>query len=75
MIRVAVRVISAMLGVPESDEEQFTDWVVRVLQIGPYDFEVGGQATREILAYFEQKIEERMADPAGPTAQGVSGGQ
>ncbi|MCC6436734.1 MAG: cytochrome P450 [Acidimicrobiales bacterium] len=61
---IPVRVISAMLGVPESDEEQFTDWVVRVLQIGPYDFEVGGQATREILAYFEEKIEQRRADPA-----------
>lgn len=61
---IPVRVISAMLGVPESDEEQFTDWVIRVLQIGPYDFEVGQQATKEILAYFEQKIAERQADPA-----------
>jgi cytochrome P450 len=61
---IPVRVISAMLGVPESDEAQFTDWVVRVLQIGPYDFEVGGQATREILAYFEEAIEQRRADPA-----------
>ena len=47
---IPVRVICAMLGVPESDEAQFTDWVIRVLQIGPYDFEVGAQATREILA-------------------------
>ncbi len=61
---IPVRVISAMLGVPESDEAQFTDWVVRVLQIGPYDFAVGQKATKEILAYFEEQVEARRADPA-----------
>ncbi|MPY93938.1 MAG: cytochrome P450 [Acidimicrobiia bacterium] len=54
-----VRVISLMLGVPRSDEAQFTDWVTRVLQIGPTDLEAGRVATKEVLAYFKDLIEQR----------------
>ena len=32
---IPVRVIATMLGVPLEDEDQFTDWAVRILQIGP----------------------------------------
>ena len=51
-----VRVIGAMLGVPEDDEARFTDWAIRVLQIGPINPEVGRQATREVLDYFKEQV-------------------
>ncbi len=45
-----------MLGVPEEDEARFTDWAIRVLQIGPINPEVGRQATREVLDYFKEQV-------------------
>ena len=52
-----------MLGIPRSDEDRFTDWAVRVLQVGPTDHTVLREATREVLAYFGAIIEERRANP------------
>ena len=63
---IPVRVISLMLGVPEEDEARFTDWVTRVLQIGPVDLEVGRVATREVLDYFKGLIEARAASEDQP---------
>jgi len=51
-----VRVIGLMLGVPDEDEARFTDWAVRVLQVGPTDREVGRAATREVLDYFRGQV-------------------
>ena len=61
---IPVLVIATMLGIPLEEEERFTDWVVRILQIGPYDFEVGQAATKELLEYFKGHVEARRADPA-----------
>ncbi len=61
---IPVLVIATMLGIPLEEEERFTDWVVRILQIGPYDFEVGQAAAKELLEYFKGHVEARRADPA-----------
>ncbi|MPY95937.1 MAG: hypothetical protein GEV08_23635 [Acidimicrobiia bacterium] len=34
---IPTRVIAHMLGIPQEDEARFTDWTVRVLQVGPTD--------------------------------------
>ncbi|MEA3218419.1 MAG: hypothetical protein QOJ19_4575, partial [Acidimicrobiia bacterium] len=62
---IPVRVIGAMLGVPEEDEPRFTDWAIRVLQIGPTDREVGRQATREVLDYFREQVALRREERTG----------
>jgi hypothetical protein len=56
---IPVRVISAMLGIPREDETRFTDWVVKILQVGPLDPEVSRAASREILHYFADQLEQR----------------
>jgi len=61
---IPVRVIAHMLGVPASMETTFTDWVIRVLQIGPTKPEVGAQATREILQFFREQVEQRRQERA-----------
>ena len=40
-------------------ETTFTDWVIRALQIGPTNPEVGAQAGREILQFFREQVEQR----------------
>jgi cytochrome P450 len=62
---IPVRVIGAMLGVPAEDEPRFTDWAIRVLQIGPTDPEVGRQAGREVLDYFREQVALRREERTG----------
>lgn len=57
------RVIALMLGIPTEEEDRFTDWAVRILQIGPTDPEVGRLATREVLDYFRGQVERRANEP------------
>ncbi len=61
---IPTRVISHMLGVPAADEEQFTQWSVRILQEGFRDSADGVIATKEVLNYFEQRVEQRREVPA-----------
>lgn len=61
---IPVLVIATMLGIPVEDEERFTDWAVRILQIGPFDFDVARAATNEVLDYFGELVAARRADPA-----------
>ncbi len=63
---IPVRIISQMLGVPDAEEAQFTDWVTRILQLGVMDQEVGRIATKEVLAYFKDLIAQRIADGDRP---------
>jgi cytochrome P450 len=62
--RIPVRVIATMLGVPHEDEEQFTHWVIGVLQTG--DESYSSKASHELLDYFKVKTTERRADPDPP---------
>ncbi|MDA3038090.1 MAG: cytochrome P450 [Actinomycetota bacterium] len=61
---IPVRVIAHMLGIPESDEAIFTDWAIRIFQGTATDPESGRDATREILAYFEDQVATRRVERA-----------
>lgn len=61
-----VRVIAGMLGVPVEEEARFTDWVVRILKVGPTQPEVLLAASREVRDYFAAQIEQRRLDPHPP---------
>ncbi len=58
-----VRVIAAMLGVPAEEEDQFTDWTVRILRTDPTDLSDSTAATKELLAYFRAHVQARRDDP------------
>ncbi len=61
---IPVRVIGAMIGLPEDDCEMFTRWATDILQSHPEtEWERLSTATKEILAYFDQTIADRRANP------------
>lgn len=62
---IPVRLIAHMLGIPEQDEDRFTDWAVRILQDGIDDPEAVKVAIKEVLAYFAAQVERRRIEPAG----------
>ncbi len=61
---IPVRVIATMLGIPLADEERFTEWAVRILQEGFEHVDAAADSTREVLAYFAEQLEARVAVPA-----------
>lgn len=61
---IPVRVITHMLGIPRADEPLFLDWAIDIFQRAAEDPTIGRRATKEILAYFEQQVAERRADPS-----------
>ncbi|MPY95190.1 MAG: cytochrome P450, partial [Acidimicrobiia bacterium] len=75
---IPTRVIAHMLGIPQEDEARFTDWTVRVLQVGPTDHEVGRTATREVLEFFREQValrrEERGEDVISHLLDATLGG-
>lgn len=60
---IPVRVITRMLGLPESDEDQFTIWVTHLLQDGMNDPELAADAARAVFRYFHGVVEERREVP------------
>ena len=60
---IPVRVIAHMLGVPETDSDQFIKWIHEILELGITDDMVLMQATREMAAYFAGHIAERRNRP------------
>ena len=61
-----VRVISNMLGLPRSDEEQFVDWyqaLIAGLGFGGEFFLRGMQARNDMFEYLDPLIRERAASP------------
>jgi cytochrome P450 len=64
-IRFPTDMFLATLGLPLEDGPQFVEWVEAMFA----SFSGGREAlaaSREIKAYFEQKIDERLADPGDP---------
>ena len=59
-----IRVIAQMIGLPRDDEEKFSDWVKRVLQVGPTNPEIARAANLEILAYFRDHVARRREERA-----------
>lgn len=60
---IPVRVIAHMLGIPANDEAMFTDWAIDIFQRAADEPQVAADATRAILAYFGQQVEQRRDDP------------
>jgi cytochrome P450 len=60
---IPVSVIAYMLGVPETDSDQFIKWIHEILELGITDDMVVMEATREMAAYFAGHIAERRNRP------------
>ena len=60
---IPARVIAHMLGVPETDADQFRKWIKEILEIGITDISVLLRAQEEMIAYFAEKIAARRASP------------
>lgn len=58
---LTIAVLTKMLGVPPG--EQFTDWMIRMIRIGPKDQSVRKQVIGEILQYLGQLLDRRQAEP------------
>lgn len=60
---LTLAVLTKMLGVPPGG--QFTEWMVRMIRVGPRDQAVRAGAVREILSYLEAQLTDRAEHPAG----------
>jgi cytochrome P450 len=60
---IPVRAIAHMLGIPESDSDQFIRWIHMVLELGIKNESMLVQAVQEMTAYFTGHIEERKQRP------------
>ena len=58
-----VRVISRILGLPESDWKQFQQWSVDLISVN-VNLEKALNASRELGAYFDAIVDERRVNPA-----------
>jgi cytochrome P450 len=60
---LTIAVLARLLDVPRDNEQRFTDWVVRLVRIGPRDQAVRTTAVREILDYCDALLTERRRSP------------
>lgn len=60
---IPIRIIAAILGLPESDEEQFAQWAVDILQSDGDEFDRRADAVRDVLTYFGEIFEHRRDEP------------
>ena len=60
---VPVRTIAHMLGIPESDGDQFIKWIHEILELGIKDDDTLMRAVHEMTAYFAEHLEQRKAKP------------
>ena len=56
---LTIAVLAKILDVPRDNEQRFTDWVVRLIRIGPRDQVVRAAVVREILDYCDTLLTER----------------
>jgi cytochrome P450 len=60
---IPVRVIAHMLGVPDSDGEQFRKWIHEIIEIGTTDHHVLERAFTELAEYFRGHVQARRIEP------------
>ena len=60
---VPVMVTAKLLGLPDSDSDQFTAWIHDFIERGPNEPEVGAAAVREVLSYFREQLAFRREHP------------
>jgi cytochrome P450 len=58
---LTIAVLTKMLGVPPG--ERFTDWMIRMIRVGPRDQAIRSRAVGEILDYLGGLLDEREAEP------------
>jgi hypothetical protein len=58
-----VRIIAHMLGVPDSDGDQFRKWIHDILEVGTTDRYVLEQGFAELTEYFSRHLQARRAEP------------
>lgn len=61
---IPVKVITHMLGVPESDSDKFIRWIHEILELGITDQEVLERAAEEMTEYFAHHVAARREQPA-----------
>lgn len=54
---LTLSVLASILGVP--DAGQITDWMIRMIRVGPMDQQVRSDAVREIISYIDSLLQER----------------
>jgi cytochrome P450 len=54
---LTLAVLTSILGVP--DAGRVTDWMIRMIRVGPTDQQVRSEAVREIIAYIDALLRER----------------
>ena len=60
---IPVRVIAAMLGIPESDGDQFRKWIHEILEVGTTDDDALQRGLNEITEYFAGHMAARREAP------------
>jgi cytochrome P450 len=60
---VPVRTIAHMLGIPETDGDQFIKWIHEILELGIKDDDTLMRAVQEMTAYFADHLERRKKKP------------
>ena len=60
---LTIAVLTRMLGVPPGD--RFTDWMVRMIRVGPKDQAVRAAVIAEIVEYLAGLLDEREREPQG----------
>lgn len=58
---LTLKVLTSILGVPDTD--RFTDWMIRMIRIGPKDQSVRTETVQEIIAYLDGLLAERAPAP------------
>ncbi|MGH9001458.1 MAG: hypothetical protein ACRDY7_18965, partial [Acidimicrobiia bacterium] len=58
---LTLAVLTEMLGVPLGG--RITDWVVRLIRTGAQDQQVRAEVVTEMLAYLDERLDERAAEP------------
>jgi cytochrome P450 len=60
---LTLAVLTRLLGVPPGG--RFTEWMMRMIRIGPRDQAVRAEAVRDILRYLEAQLADRTEHPTG----------
>ncbi len=60
--QLPVRVIGALMGIPEEDSDRFVDWVRAILEFA-YDVEGRSKALAELIEYMEGQVADRRENP------------
>jgi cytochrome P450 len=61
---IPVHGICHLTGLPEADADLFRDWIYRNFQLAPRDNAVRIQVIREMSAYIDEILKDRLAHPA-----------